>query len=194
MGWGGRWAGGSGWGAHVHPWLIPVTVWQKPPEYCKVISLQLKKKQWENNNNKKKLLERQTEKTHQWCELDLILKSDWLASPPTLIAALTHFLLTTNKLFPLINYKLPRGRFILAHVPHLDCGLRWWNWWEDVWNWAEVVGVPRSLHPPHGLHTVARSRERPVWEEAARWEGLHWPSCTELTPGLHLHCEQLPNV
>ena len=134
------------------------------------------------------------EKTQQWCELNLILNSDWLVSPPTLIAALTHFLLTTNKLFPLINYKLPRGRFILAHVPHLDCGLRWWNWWEDVWNWAEVVGVPRSLHPPHGLHTVARSRERPVWEEAARWEGLHWPSCTELTPGLHLHCEQLPNV
>ena len=27
---------------HVHPWLIRVNVWQKPPEYCKVISLQLK--------------------------------------------------------------------------------------------------------------------------------------------------------
>ena len=29
-------------GAHVHPWLIHVDVWQKPPQYCKVISLQLK--------------------------------------------------------------------------------------------------------------------------------------------------------
>ena len=41
MGWGGRREGGSGWGAHVHPWLIHVSVWQKPPQYCKVISLQL---------------------------------------------------------------------------------------------------------------------------------------------------------
>jgi len=30
--------GGSGWGIHVHPWLIHVNVWQKPPQYCKVIS------------------------------------------------------------------------------------------------------------------------------------------------------------
>ena len=28
----------------VHPWLIHVDVWQKPPQYCKVISLQLKLK------------------------------------------------------------------------------------------------------------------------------------------------------
>ena len=28
--------------AHVHPWLIHVNVWQKTPQYCKVISLQLK--------------------------------------------------------------------------------------------------------------------------------------------------------
>ena len=34
--------GGSGWGTHVHPWLIHVNAWQKPPQYCKVISLQLK--------------------------------------------------------------------------------------------------------------------------------------------------------
>ena len=41
-GWGGRWEGGSGWGTHVHPWLFHVNVWQKPLQYCKVISLQLK--------------------------------------------------------------------------------------------------------------------------------------------------------
>ena len=40
-GWGGRWEGGSGWGTHVNPWLIHVNVWQKPLQYCKVISLQL---------------------------------------------------------------------------------------------------------------------------------------------------------
>ena len=37
---GGRW--GSGWGTHVHLWLIHVNVWQKSLQYCKVISFQLK--------------------------------------------------------------------------------------------------------------------------------------------------------
>ena len=43
MGWGGRQEGGSRWGTHVNPWLIHVNVWQKPLQYCKVISLQLMK-------------------------------------------------------------------------------------------------------------------------------------------------------
>ena len=38
-GWDGE--GGSGWGTHVHPWLIHVNIWQNP-QYCKVITLQLK--------------------------------------------------------------------------------------------------------------------------------------------------------
>ena len=29
-------------GPRVHPWLMHVNVWQKPPQYCKVVSLQLK--------------------------------------------------------------------------------------------------------------------------------------------------------
>ena len=41
---GRRWEGASGWGAHVHPWLIHVSVWQKPLQYCKVISPQLKQR------------------------------------------------------------------------------------------------------------------------------------------------------
>ena len=41
MGWGGRWEGSSGWGTHVNPWLIHVNVWQKPLQYCEIISLQL---------------------------------------------------------------------------------------------------------------------------------------------------------
>ena len=44
MGWRGRWEVGSGWGTHAHPWLIHVNVWQKTPQYCKIISLQLKLK------------------------------------------------------------------------------------------------------------------------------------------------------
>ena len=39
----GREVGGdSEWGTHIHLWLIHVNVWQKPPQYYKVISLQLK--------------------------------------------------------------------------------------------------------------------------------------------------------
>ena len=41
IGWGRRRERGSGWGTHVNPWLIHVNVWQKPLQYCKLISLQL---------------------------------------------------------------------------------------------------------------------------------------------------------
>ena len=53
IGWGGRREGGSGCGAYVNPWLTHVNVWQKPLQYCKLISLQLikvKKKRVEVNN------------------------------------------------------------------------------------------------------------------------------------------------
>ena len=46
----GRREGGSGWGTHVNPWLIHVNVWQKPLQYCKVISLQLIKINGKNKN------------------------------------------------------------------------------------------------------------------------------------------------
>ena len=58
MGWGGRREGGSGWETHVNPWLIHVSVWQKPLQYCKVISLQLIKinaKKFSKNEKKRKL-------------------------------------------------------------------------------------------------------------------------------------------
>ena len=41
MGWEGRWEGRLGWATHVNPRLIHVNVWQKPLQYCKVVSLQL---------------------------------------------------------------------------------------------------------------------------------------------------------
>ena len=42
--WDGEGGGGEGpgRGTHVHPWLIHVSVWQKPLQYCKAINLQLK--------------------------------------------------------------------------------------------------------------------------------------------------------
>ena len=41
QGWYTDWEDPEGWGTHVNPWLIHVNVWQKPLQYCKVISLQL---------------------------------------------------------------------------------------------------------------------------------------------------------
>ena len=38
----GMGCGGGGGGRHVYPWLIHVNVWWKSPQYCKVLSLQLK--------------------------------------------------------------------------------------------------------------------------------------------------------
>ena len=43
--------GGFTWRTHVNPWLIHVNVWQKPLQYCKVISLQLIKINGKNNND-----------------------------------------------------------------------------------------------------------------------------------------------
>ena len=51
IGWRGRRDGGLGWGTHVNPWLIHVNVWQKPLQYCKVISLQLIKINGKKNFN-----------------------------------------------------------------------------------------------------------------------------------------------
>ena len=42
MGGRGRWEWVFGWETHVHLWLIHVSVWQKPPQYYKLINLQLK--------------------------------------------------------------------------------------------------------------------------------------------------------
>ena len=53
-GWRGRREGGSGWGTHVNPWLFHFNVWQKPLQYCKVISLQLILKNKKIRKNKKK--------------------------------------------------------------------------------------------------------------------------------------------
>ena len=47
-------------GAHVHPWLNHVDVWQKSPQYYKVISLQLK---WINYDTALPLLGIHTEET-----------------------------------------------------------------------------------------------------------------------------------
>ena len=55
IGWRGRWEGGSGWGIHVNPWLIHVSVWQNPLKCCEVISFQLIKIN-EKNKNKIKYL------------------------------------------------------------------------------------------------------------------------------------------
>ena len=70
MGWEGRWEGGLGWGTHVHPWLIHLNVLQKPLQYFKVISLQLKL-----INLQKKISESQNLKcSSEFLVEDLILK------------------------------------------------------------------------------------------------------------------------
>ena len=62
----GSWEGGSGWGTHVNPWLIHVNVWQKPLQYCKVISLQLIKINVEKKKKEKKSSHRQNENRWSW--------------------------------------------------------------------------------------------------------------------------------
>ena len=55
IGWRGRWEGGLGWGIHVTPWLIHVSVLQNPLQYCEMVGLQLikinEKKNKKSNKN-----------------------------------------------------------------------------------------------------------------------------------------------
>ena len=57
-GWEGGGREGSGCGGHISLWLIDVDAWQKQPQYCKVIILQLKeinfKKRKRTGSKKKK--------------------------------------------------------------------------------------------------------------------------------------------
>ena len=57
IGWRGRWEGGSGWGIHVTTWLIHVSIWENPLQYCQVISLQLiqinEKKNWSSRRGRR---------------------------------------------------------------------------------------------------------------------------------------------
>ena len=62
--WRGRREGGSGWGIHINPWLIHASLWQKPLQYCKVISLQLIKI---NGKKKKKAECRRIDAFELWC-------------------------------------------------------------------------------------------------------------------------------
>ena len=62
----GRWEGGPGWGTHVTPWLIHVNVWQKPLQYCKVISLQLIK--INEKKKKKRILQCRWPRFNSWAK------------------------------------------------------------------------------------------------------------------------------
>ena len=44
--WGGRWKGGSGWGTHIHPWLIHANLWQNQYSIVKEnkVKIKIKKK------------------------------------------------------------------------------------------------------------------------------------------------------
>ena len=81
MGWRGRWEGASGWGMHVNPCLIHVNVWQKPLQYCKVITLQLIKI---NGKKKKKRMFKATltQMEAQWPSLGTQVLWFWVPGTP----------------------------------------------------------------------------------------------------------------
>ena len=67
-GWGGKRGGRrvQDGGTHVHPRLIHVDVWRKPPQYCKVTGFELKERKKERKERKrKKERERKKEKERE---------------------------------------------------------------------------------------------------------------------------------
>ena len=99
MGWRGRWEEGSGWGTHVNSWLIHVNIWQKPLQYCKVISLQLIQINGKKNKIKNKIRKKKT-----------IALTIW-----TLVGKVMSLLF--NMLFRLVKAFLPRSRHLLISWP-----------------------------------------------------------------------------
>ena len=55
--WAGRWEGGSGLGAYVHPWLIHVNVWQNQYSIVKQNKVKIKIKKKREKKRKEKILE-----------------------------------------------------------------------------------------------------------------------------------------
>ena len=125
MGWGGRWEGGSEWGTHVHPWLIHVNVWQKPPQYCKVISLQLKKKKidWFDlpafQGTLKSLLQHHSLKTSVLqCSVFFMtqLSHMYMTTGKTIALTIRTFV---SKVMSLLFNKL--SRLVIAFLPRSKC-------------------------------------------------------------------------
>ena len=110
----GRWEGGSGWGTHVNPRLIHVNVWQKPLQFCKVVSLQLIKIN-EKRKEKKSLLQHQN------------LKPSILQCSAFLMVQLSHWYMTTGKkteplpkrsCFLILSYERRAGLQHMMGGPH----------------------------------------------------------------------------
>ena len=72
MGWWGRQEGGSGWETHANPWLIHISVLQKPLQYCKIISLQLIKINEEKKRNNKLCIDVSLLLAAVFCFIDLL--------------------------------------------------------------------------------------------------------------------------
>ena len=121
LGGGGRWEGASGWGTHVNPWLIHTNVWQKPLQYCKVISFQLIKI---NGKKKKKcfLLGRKA-MTNQ----DSILKSRDITLP-------TKVCLVKAMVFPAAMYGCESWT--------IEKQERWRTDAFELWCWRRLLRVP----------------------------------------------------
>ena len=117
MGWGGKWEGGSRWGIRVNPWLIHVNVWQKPLQYCKVISLQLIK----INGGKKEKAEESEIKLPTSAESS---KKPESSRKTSISALLTMPKPSTHKAYCVDHNKLWKILKEMGIADHLTCLLR----------------------------------------------------------------------
>ena len=76
---------GMGWGTHLNPWLIHVNVWQKPLQYCKVISLQLTK-----INEKNKTIKNKKNKILTYTMIQMNIENIMLSERPHIVWFHSH--------------------------------------------------------------------------------------------------------
>ena len=110
--------GGSEWGIHVNPWLIHINVWQKPLQYCKVISPQLikineKKKKKKNRTGLSKSTEDIPTRSCFQPIICLDLKSSIHDALPTRVTAL---LITVCLQILCVTYSIKSHTALISYI------------------------------------------------------------------------------
>ena len=159
------WERGSGWGTLVNPWLIHVNVWQKPLQYCKVISLQLikineKKKEEQRHYSAHKSLYSQgygLPSGHIWL---------WeLSIKKAKCQRIDAFKLWCWSRLPKVPWTSRRSN--KASEGRSTLNIHWSDW---CWSWSSRILVIWCAQMTHWQWTW-------IWANSRRWWGTGRPVC-----------------
>ena len=135
-----------GWEIPVNPWLIHVNVWQKPLQYCKVISLQLIK----INENKKQNTKMSEWVPENWCF--------WTVVSEKILESLLNCKISNQSILEEINpeYSLEGLMLKLQYFGHL---IRRAHWLEKTLMLGKTEGRRRGQQRTRWLYGITDSMD-----------------------------------